>query len=294
MKLSALKESVANNKILDKWIIEIDTVEEDGVHTIHEVEQLMKDWDDAQFRIIHINEQNAPDGDWFELVDDRVENSELIRKLTNEAAAKNASKAPNEKSHGDFMKNGEGADLVRELKRFLWASLFCAVSIAFLVWILALRSSNEPDDKSGWGQERVGEYSKSPYIPEIAAVDLYLNLEKKGFSVDKTYADGQMAVSCKLVRGTSTLIADMYGDGQTKIINVRGSVISLPGQVDRDSSDFLGYIATLPYKGSSPDKASQWVKQNIGRAASTVIGGVKFELIASSDSARMLIISVAP
>jgi hypothetical protein len=56
---------------------------------------------------------------------------------------------------------------------------------------------------------------------------------------------------------------------------------------------FLGYMATLNYTNSNPQKAKQWVCQHISHNhAKTTIGGVNFQINAPSNMVRSLSISV--
>jgi hypothetical protein len=63
------------------------------------------------------------------------------------------------------------------------------------------------------------------------------------------------------------------------------------------AAGFLGYAATVPYDGSEPQRAKQWVQAHVkeankpGSALETQIGPVKFEL---SGSAYLRVLKVKP
>ena len=54
------------------------------------------------------------------------------------------------------------------------------------------------------------------------------------------------------------------------------------------SKDFLGYVASIPYEGSKPAEAREWLKNNIHHNASITIGNVRFEIVANAPRARIL------
>jgi hypothetical protein len=55
----------------------------------------------------------------------------------------------------------------------------------------------------------------------------------------------------------------------------------------------LGFIASLPYLNSNPQKAKKWVVDNISKKTKIEINGVKFELIGNSKNIRTLLITLA-
>ena len=57
----------------------------------------------------------------------------------------------------------------------------------------------------------------------------------------------------------------------------------------KETESFFQYLASLPYGSSEPQKAVQWVSDNLNiDKASTVIGDVKFEIFAPTAGMRML------
>jgi hypothetical protein len=59
---------------------------------------------------------------------------------------------------------------------------------------------------------------------------------------------------------------------------------------DTIAANALGFLATLPYQGSEPERARAWVVANISRAATLTIGGAKLTL-SGNPRARVLQIS---
>ena len=128
-------------------------------------------------------------------------------------------------------------------------------------------------------------------IPGLAPVDVYLSLTEKGFSVKKTFGEGLATWTCRVKKDYSDYLAEVLGNGPSSVSVVRASIINTDGSANADGTVFLGFIATILYEGSAPEKAKQWVTDNIGEKAETEIGGVTFQLLAPSRFARILTIS---
>jgi len=95
---------------------------------------------------------------------------------------------------------------------------------------------------------------------------------------DGPAAKGNVYVwSCVQDLGTVLLEAEAYSYAGVRVDIVRAEI---SGYFDIKSAvQFLGFVATLPYDGSDPDKARLWVAENIGKPhAEIIIGPVWFEL----------------
>lgn len=125
-------------------------------------------------------------------------------------------------------------------------------------------------------------------IPGLMPVDIYLNLEEKGFETTKEL---NPCCSWYSVSGSSPVryLAEVYGNSASTVYRVNASVTTT---IDKNTKaiakPFFGYIATLQYTGSNPEVARDWVEKNVGKKASTVIGGVTFELDKGSDHGLLL------
>lgn len=133
-------------------------------------------------------------------------------------------------------------------------------------------------------------------IPGLAPVDIYLNLEGKGFTTDKRYGKEQHTFECKEQTGAylntaSITIPAGQGADQVTVVNAMHQNYS-EASTDALAVGFLGYCATLPYDGAEPAKARAWVEANLGKNVSAVFGGVKFELFANGRT-RILRLSKA-
>lgn len=125
-------------------------------------------------------------------------------------------------------------------------------------------------------------------IPGLAPVDVYLNLENKGFTTDKRFGKEQHTFVCKEETGVflntaSITIPAGQGADVVTVVNAMHQNYSA-ASTDALAVGFLGYCATLPYDGAEPAKARAWVEANIGKNASAVFGGVNFQLFTNGQT----------
>lgn len=132
-----------------------------------------------------------------------------------------------------------------------------------------------------------------PTIPGVAAVDVHGNLTNKGFKLSTIYGDEMTEWTCQSESADHTLIATAMGHSTTQITYVNATCMNFG---TRDTSEiaapFLGYVASLPYDGSQPQRARDWVEANVARNTATTIGSVQFELM-GTERARVLRMSPA-
>ena len=116
-------------------------------------------------------------------------------------------------------------------------------------------------------------------IPGVMPVDVYLNLEKDGFTTNKELNPCCNWISVKGDMSPIRYLAEVYGNSSNSFYRVNASVTTT---IDKDTKaiakPFFGYLATLNYTGSNPEKARKWVEKNIGKKVKTEIGGVVIEL----------------
>lgn len=122
-------------------------------------------------------------------------------------------------------------------------------------------------------------------IPGLTASDVTLNLKDQRFKVDgpKTLSSGGIMYEATRKDGDSEFRVEVWGNTSSEITAIEATAFDYGAGVSAQAS-FLAYLATTPYDGAEPAKASEWVKANIGKAkqgqpVTTTIGGVKFELV---------------
>lgn len=133
-----------------------------------------------------------------------------------------------------------------------------------------------------------------PAIPGLTAADVKLNLEKLGFSCagPELGSDEMVSWNCSSKSSKYEYLVEILGYSPTKIVMIEATALNYTaGNTNSLVSDFLSYLATLPYDGADPVSASNWVKSNIARNSETIISNVKFQLFANSANARLMTVA---
>ena len=136
---------------------------------------------------------------------------------------------------------------------------------------------------------------QSKCIPGIVAVDVHGNFTNKGFVLQTEL--GTELSYWKCVQKTSEHYFDVtiYGEDPFRITSIVATALNYTNKSTASVvKDFLSYVATIPYDGSKPIEARQWVFNNIDKGGSMVIGTVKFEIIVNLDSPRTRILEMSP
>jgi len=135
--------------------------------------------------------------------------------------------------------------------------------------------------------------AKARFIPGLAAVDVYGNLEDRDFDCSgPKRLRTRLTWTCELDAGPAEYIVDVWGKSPTQIELVEGNAFVYSGNVDRLAKPFLGFLATIPYRGARPAAARTWVEANIGRQAQRRFGPVLF-VVYGKARARFLEIKPA-
>lgn len=132
--------------------------------------------------------------------------------------------------------------------------------------------------------------SSVPVIPGLRPADVYLNLTNKGFSKTgpRTMPDGDALWKVEQNLDSHSLQAEVWAPGSSNVRLVRAFAVNsmLPESATHQiAKPFFGYLATLPYDGSTPIEARRWVETHAGTNASKTFGKVEFELFATSPRA---------
>lgn len=126
-------------------------------------------------------------------------------------------------------------------------------------------------------------------LPELGPPDLTLNLKDKGFTCtgaeerelfDLTY----FVWSCQGSTGGIRMTADAYARRLATVDYVSAKVYFPDAAI---AAPFLGFVATLPYAGSEPAQARQWVEATLPEIQDEIafreatFGGVTYRLSGS-------------
>jgi hypothetical protein len=150
-------------------------------------------------------------------------------------------------------------------------------------------------DRVAKEQENAIEVAKlSKLIPGLAPVDVYLNFEKQGFKTDKKLGSTYSMWSSKLTNAGIDYQVDTYTSGKVDTVESVSATAMLNGTEKKQISaalSFLQFASSIPYEGADSAKAAQWVEDNLNNdKAETVIGGVKYRIVAPTNLLRSLII----
>ena len=121
-------------------------------------------------------------------------------------------------------------------------------------------------------------------IPGLVPVDIHLNLENMGFTIDKNIGVDGCFYNCTKTKLECDFHCRVYGKNPSSVEEIKASYMSYTGEsVGESAKTFLGYIATMPYDNSNPLKAKKWVLDHINKDATTNIGGVNYEMFARKN-----------
>lgn len=156
-------------------------------------------------------------------------------------------------------------------------------------------ANEEPNDNKSTVEEQNSD--RADLIPGILAADIKVNLEQswklkftgpRSVPNSKEYLDdGKVTDPDTGVELSCTITEDIATKVKYATFRVDGTGVAglLPAErFLAVSKGFLGYCSTLPYDGSDPDKAKEWIEKNIGNAnqpgksITTTIGNVEFKL----------------
>ena len=134
-------------------------------------------------------------------------------------------------------------------------------------------------------------------IPELKPVDVYLNLEKQGFTTTKNLSSEYgNSWDCKSSSAGIDYHVNVFSDDVNSVERVRATAM-LNGIEDKQiiaTMPFLKYVASVPFEGNDPAKFAEWLDKNFDNdKQSLTISDVKFTIYAPTKLLRMLDIEKA-
>jgi len=134
-------------------------------------------------------------------------------------------------------------------------------------------------------------------IPELKPVDVYLNLEKQGFTTTKQFSSEYgNSWDCKNSSAGIDYIVNVFSDDVNSVERVRATAM-LNGNENKQiiaTKPFLKYVASVPFEGNDPAKFAEWLDKNFNKdKQSLTISDVKFTIYAPTNLLRMLDIEKA-
>lgn len=122
-------------------------------------------------------------------------------------------------------------------------------------------------------------------IPGLYPADVKLNLEPRGFSCS-TADKGELYFSWTCTKDVDPVkfIVIFYGRNLLTVDYLESVVLQSGEPDDIIASDFLGFMATMPYSGAEPEAARTWVEETLptikenGDVRSAVFGTVPYQV----------------
>lgn len=165
------------------------------------------------------------------------------------------------------------------------------IGAIILLALFSILTSEETKEELS-AVEQAEELSKA--IPGANPVNIYLDLEKKGYKIDKQYSKEYGNLwSCTLKDYAVDYNVQIFSNDVTTIESVKVTA-SLTGNEQKNTEvlkPFISYIATMPYEGQDVGKVKKWLNENFNNdGASIVIGAAKFTIYGKTPFVRLLTI----
>jgi hypothetical protein len=132
------------------------------------------------------------------------------------------------------------------------------------------------------------------FIPGLKPVDVYLNMENKGFNTKSSHTDFGHSWKSKFSQSGIDYEVITYSSDDDYVESVSATAIITPPKKAVATQHFLEFVASIPYENAKPEEAAKWVANHFNNDGdSTVIAGVLYKVQAPTDYVRMLRISKA-
>lgn len=127
-------------------------------------------------------------------------------------------------------------------------------------------------------------------IRGLAPVDVYLNMEKQGFTTTKNLGtESGNFWDCKMSQNGVDYQVNIYSSNNSLVENVKATAMLTSATGIAQTKQFFIYISSLPYDNSDPGQASEWIDDNFDNDKATkIIGDAKFTIFVPSEFARMM------
>lgn len=175
------------------------------------------------------------------------------------------------------------------------------IIIVFALVLLAFGKYNESqknnqntvikDSKSE--SVNISENSNDTSIKGLMPVDIYLNLENKGYTITKNHSlEYGDLINCKNSSAGIDYLVNISGNNQNPVEQVRASATINglePTKQIIAAKPFIKYISSIQYEGNDANKVAEWIEKNFDNDKSTIeVSNVKFTINAPTKFVRML------
>lgn len=192
--------------------------------------------------------------------------------------------------------------MLKIIKLFLFCILFLVLFISFSAFFLTRNKVHSVNSFETDKQVPVSTLSdlnlvEPNAIPDLMPVDVYLSMEKRGYKT-KFYATDHFWASTKEFGnildddGVIYYLVEVHGPNTDSVHRVNVLISMTKKDPSAIALPELLFVASIPYNGADPQKAQEWVRQNIGKKSKIIIGGVTFEIDVPATTSRSLKIYV--
>ena len=133
---------------------------------------------------------------------------------------------------------------------------------------------------------------ESKNIPGANPVDVYLNLEKKGFKIDKQLTTGNCSWLCTKTESGLSYKVNLLSENPNEIqeVYITASLDGTePDKLIIATKPFIKWASSFTYEGQDIQKLASWIESNFDSNGATItIGAVQFTMSAPNKSTRQL------
>jgi len=131
------------------------------------------------------------------------------------------------------------------------------------------------------------------YIPEIAPVDIYGNLENIGFKTEKDLGSdyGNFWISTNSNGGIDYKV-EVESDNASNVQSIRATAMNI-NKNKAEVKRFLKYVGSVLflYRDSGKSQFNNWVDNNFNSGGKTTVGQVEVEIKSPSGMVRIMYIN---
>ncbi len=168
-----------------------------------------------------------------------------------------------------------------------------SILLGCFILVSLLFSCGEGNTNYSSKAESSDKLTDSKAILGLMPVDVYLNMEKQGFTTKKTFSvDFGNTWESKLEVGGVEYTVSVFSTKSDTVesITATARLIDLSKNI-LETKQFLKYVCSVPYSNSNPSLIAAWIDTNFSNdKVGTTIGGVHFEIFSPSKYVRMMII----
>lgn len=182
------------------------------------------------------------------------------------------------------------------MKALKWVGIVfgCMILIGVVNGVIRSLTTNDTPKKEVTTRVEV---PKDNGIEGLNAVDIYLNLEEKGYTIDKQYTSKEGTLYyCDKKEIAIEYNVTMFKNTNDKVeeVKISATLTGLENKKIIAVKPFLKYVSTVQYEGSNNSKITRWIEDNFNNdKASIIIGQAKFSIFAPSEFTRLVLIEKA-